>query len=71
MSKKLWHYYAEVYYNNNREDGIYVSGSGIVGTDLETDNPEWYNQLRLEICKDIGGTTKNLHGVVVMSLTKL
>jgi hypothetical protein len=71
MAGSKWHYYAEIYYNGRKEDGIYAHGSGVVTTDSDPDDAGWYTELRQEILSQLGARSSSVRSLHVMSLTRL
>ena len=67
----MWHFYAEIYYNNRKDDGLYANGSGVVTTSSEPHEYGWYDELRREILKELRVSKASPDSVMVMSLTKL
>jgi hypothetical protein len=67
----MWHYYAEIYYNGRKDDGLYAYGSGVVSTNRKPDEAGWYDELRQKIARELGASSTKPNGVTVMSLTKL
>lgn len=67
----MYHFYAEIYYNGNKADGLYKYGSGVVDTIREPHETGWYDEIRENIAREIGASSTNPKRVIVMSLTKI
>jgi len=68
----MYHFYAEIYINGDRSDGIYKSGSGVVKTSRESYEGGWYDEVRKSIATSLGAhPSTSLNRVIVMSLTKV
>lgn len=67
----LYHFYAEIYYNGSKADGVYKYGSGVVETNREPQESGWYDEIRERIASYIGAPSTNPNRVIVMSLTKI
>lgn len=71
MEENLWHFYAEIYFNGSKSNGVYKHGSGVVKTRKTPKDFSWYDELRDEILDVLGASTSSKSSVNVISLTKL
>lgn len=68
----MYHFYAEIYMNGNRSDGIYKSGSGVVKTSRESHESGWYDEVKKSIAASLGAhSSTSLDRIIVMSLTRV
>jgi len=67
----LYHFYAEIYNNGRKADGLYKYGSGVVETSRESHEAGWYDEVRKGIASSIGASSTSPHKVTVMSLTRI
>ena len=67
----MYHFYAEIYYNGSKADGIYKYGSGVVETSRESREAGWYDEVRKSIASSLGASSTSPNNVIVMSLTRI
>lgn len=68
---RMFHYYAEIYFNGRISDGLYRCGSGVVTTTLASNEDGWYDEFRKHIASDLGSPSTSPNNVIVKSIAKL
>lgn len=66
-----YHFYAEIYWNGRKADGIFKFGSGVIETSRESQEAGWYDEVRKRIASSLGASSSSPKDVIVKSLTRV